>query len=269
MILHRFLKATRRRPERPALLPAALLGLALGCAPTGSGAATLTVLTAGAFKPVVLALKDDFESAGGRSLLVDNDTAGALVRRIAGGERFDIVILPPGALDTLAKAGRIAGPMTEVARVGIAVAVAAGAPKPDISTVAALRQTLLDARAVAFIDPASGGSSGAYLVQMFERLGIADAVRKKSVLVPGGLVARRLVSGEADLALHQTSEILAVKGAELVGPLPAEVQNETAYSAAVAVDTSHRAEAQAFIDLLAGPKAAEVRAEKGMLPPRP
>lgn len=260
MITSRIFKSAR--------LPLALLALALGCA--CAEAATLTVLTAGAYKPVLMALKGDFESAGGHSLLVDNDTAGALVKRIAGGERFDLVILPPSALDTLAASGRItAGPPTEVARVGIGVAVAAGAPKPDISTVAAFRQALLDARKVAFIDPASGGSSGPYLIRLFEKLGIAQEMKAKSLPVPGGLVARRLVSGEADLALHQISEILAVNGAELVGPLPAEIQNETIYAAAISGDTLHRATVQALIDVLTGPKAAKVLADKGMTAPHP
>ncbi|MFG1422815.1 molybdate ABC transporter substrate-binding protein [Roseixanthobacter liquoris] len=260
MIASRILKSAR--------LPITLLGLALGC--VTAQAATLTVLTAGAFKPVVMALKSDFESAGGHSLLVDNDTAGALVKRIAGGERFDLVILPPSALEALARSGRIAaGPPTEVARVGIGVAVAAGAPKPDISTVAAFRQTLLDARKVAFIDPASGGSSGPYLIRLFEQLGIAEEMKAKSLPVAGGLVARRLLSGEADLALHQISEILAVKGVALVGPLPAEIQNETIYAAALAADTPHRAAAQALIGALAGPKAAAVLAQTGLMPPRP
>lgn len=261
MIASRIFKSAR--------LQLALL-LTLACASPPASAATITVLTAGAFKPVLMAPKGDFESAGGHSLLVDNDTAGALVKRIAGGERFDLVILPPSALEALAKSGRIAaGPSVEVARVGIGVAVAAGAAKPDISTVPAFRQALLDARKVAFIDPASGGSSGPYLIRLFEQLGIGEEMKAKSVPVPGGLVANRLLSGEADLALHQISEILAVKGVVLVGPLPAEIQNETVYAAAIAADTQHRAAAQALIGALTGPKAAKVLLEMGMLPPRP
>ena len=177
----------------------------------------------GAFKPVVAALAAPvFTARTGHTLKVDNDTAGALQRRIGNGEVFDVVVLTPAAVAQLTQAGKLAaGSSTPLARVAIGVAVKQGAPAPDIGSVAAFRQALLAARAVAYIDPAAGGSSGIYLAQLFERLGIAAQIAPKAVLVPGGLVAQRLVSGEADIALHQISEILAVPGAALVGPIPA------------------------------------------------
>lgn len=228
-------------------------------------AAELTVLTAGAFKPVVSALVPTFEAQTGHTVRVENDTAGALQRRIAQGERFDLVVLPPAALESLARAGKLAGANpTSLARVGIGVAVKQGAKLPDVGTEAAFREALLAARAVAFIDPAAGGSSGIYLAQLFQRMGIAAQIAPKAVLVPGGLVAQRLVSGEADLALHQISEILAVPGVTLVGPIPAEVQNYTVYAGGLSATSTDPPAARAFLELLAGERAKAVLKDKGM-----
>lgn len=133
--------------------------------------------------------------------------------------------------------------------------------------MAAFTHALLAARAVAYVDPASGGSSGTYLSGLFGRLGIADRIGPKAVLVPGGLVAARVVSGEADLALHQVSEILAVPGARLAGPVPAKLQSYTAYVGAVGAASRDAAAAGAFLRDLAGAEAARVLEQKGMEPP--
>jgi molybdate transport system substrate-binding protein len=155
-----------------------------------------------------------------------------------------------------------------IAKVGIGVAVRAGAPKPKIETVDDFKAALLQARRVAYIDPASGGSSGVYLGKLFERLGIADAVRAKAVLVHGGLAAERLVSGEADLAIQQISELVAVAGATLVGPLPAPIQNETTYAAAVGRDSPRPDAARALVAALAAPAAAGAIRAQGLQPAR-
>ncbi|MDB5819387.1 MAG: hypothetical protein JWQ11_3027 [Rhizobacter sp.] len=232
-----------------------------------SHADTIKVLTAGAFKQVVVALVPAFEARTGHKVEVSNDTAGELARRIAGGETFDVVVLTPGALQPLVASGRVApDSVVGLAKVGIGVAVEAGAPAPAIGSVDEFKQALLKARHVAYIDPASGGSSGIYLVGLFERLGIADAMKAKAVLVPGGLVAQRLVSGEADLAVHQISEILPVAGTTLVGPLPEAIQSYTTYSAAMASDAAHREAARSFISTLRSAPAIATLREKGMTP---
>lgn len=247
-------------------LTTCLMGLL--CLPTWLGATELKVLSAGAFKPVVVALAAEFERTTGHKLVIDNDTAGALVRRVNGGEAFDLVVAPPGALVQMAQAGKLAADSGRpLARVAIGVAVKAGAPLPDISSVAAFQRTLAAARKVAYIDPAAGGSSGIYLAQLFERWGMAEQIKGKAVLVPGGLVAQRVVSGEADIAIHQISEILAVPGATLVGPIPAEVQNYTTYSGAPAPATRDAAATQALLAWLGSEAARVVLAAKGMLPP--
>jgi molybdate transport system substrate-binding protein len=228
-------------------------------------AADLKVLTAGAFKPVLAAIAPEYERLSGNRLVIDNDTGGALARRIGAGEQFDLVVLPAPALDQLASAGKVvAGSTVALAKVGIGVAVKRGAPLPDIATVAAFRRALLDARKVAYIDPAAGGSSGIYLTQLFDKMGIAAELTAKAVLVPGGLVAQRVVSGEADLGVHQISEILAVPGAVLAGPIPPEVQSYTVYAGGVSAGSQRRAAAQAVLTLLQGAAARKLMQARGM-----
>jgi molybdate transport system substrate-binding protein len=247
----------------PAVLSLALL------LPAATLAADLKVLTTGAFKPVVSALVPEFEQRTGHKVEVVNDTAGAVAKRVAGGERFDVLVLTPAALQPLAANGTVtAASVTPLARVAIGVAVKAGAPAPDVSTVDNFKQALLQANKVAYIDPAAGGSSGIYLDGLFERLGIAQAVRAKAVLVPGGLVAARLVSGEADLAIHQISEILAVPGATLVAPLPEAIQNYTTYAGAVSAQATDAQAARALLATLSGEQAQGAVRAKGMLPAR-
>ena len=248
-----------------ALSVCALCALASGAA----CAQTLRVLSAGAFKQVVVALVPAFEARTGAKVVVDNDTAGALVRKVQAGEKFDVLIVPPAGMATLAREGKVdAASVQPVARVGIGVAVKSGAPRPPLATAEQFKDAVLQARRVAYIDPAAGGSSGIYLTELFQRLGITDAVRAKAVLVPGGLVAERIVTGEADLAIHQVSEILPVQGVDLVGPLPDSIQNYTSYSAAVAPDSSQAALAKELLVLLTSPAAAEVLRAKGMTPAR-
>ncbi|MDP9902692.1 substrate-binding domain-containing protein [Variovorax ginsengisoli] len=243
------------------LIPAAALSLA-------AQADTVKVLTAGAFKQVVLAAVPAFEARTGHKVEIQNDTAGALGRRIATGEAFDVVVLTTGALQPLGASGRVAAnSIVPLGKVGIGVAVKAGAPEPKIDTEEAFKQALLGARKVAYIDPTSGGSSGIYLDGLFQRMGIADAIRAKAVLVPGGLVAERLVTGEADLAVHQVSEILPVQGVSFVGPLPEAVQNYTVYAGGVAGDAAHAAAAREFLASLAAPERVETLRAKGMMAP--
>ncbi len=244
--------------------------LAIAAALSLSGmasAAEVKVLTAGAYKQVVLALVRDFEKQTGNKVVVDNDTAGGLKKRIESGEAFDVAIITPAIVDDLAGAGKIApGTRVNLATVGVGVVVKEGAPKPDVSTVEAFKSALLAAKSVAYIDPASGGSSGLYINRLLERLGIADQVRPKAKLKKGGYVAELIVSGEAELGLHQISEIVPVKGAALVGPLPKEIQNTTTYAAGLSASSQNNDAAQALIKVLSGPTAATVLKSKGMEP---
>jgi molybdate transport system substrate-binding protein len=236
---------------------AALAGLA--------HAADLKVLTAGAFKQVLVAAQPDFERRTGHKLSIDNDTAGALQRRIGGGEAFDLVVSSPASLQPLRQAGKLADETPPaLARVGIGVAVKPGTPVPPLATVDDFRRLLLQAKSIAMIDPAAGGSSGIYLAQLFEKWGIADQVKAKAVLVQGGLVAERVMNGQAEVAVHQISEILAVPGVVLVGPLPAEIQNYTVYAGAVSAQAREGAAARQLLEALRSPATAELLKAKGM-----
>jgi molybdate transport system substrate-binding protein len=230
-------------------------------------AAELKVLTAGAFKQVVVALVPAYEKQTGNNVIIDNDTAGGLKTKIEGGEAFDVAIITPAVLKELTASGKVAaGSTANVANVGVGVVVKEGAAKPDISTVDAFKRALLAAKSVAYIDPASGGSSGIYIDKLLERLGIADQIRPKAKLKKGGHVADLIVSGEAELGLHQISEIVPVKGAVLVGPLPKEIQNTTTYAAGLSASTQNKAAAQALLQVFSGAEAAAVLKSKGLEP---
>ncbi len=250
-----------------ALRYAALIAGALGLAGPPAGAAEVKVLTAGAFKQVVLALAPSYERQAGNKVVIDNGTTGQLKARINGGEAFDVVVITPTVVDEMIKSGKAAaGSAVKLASVGIGVVVKEGAPKPDISTVEAFKQALLKAKTVAYIDPASGGSSGIYIDKLLEKLGIADQIRPKARLKEGGHVADLIVSGEAELGIHQISEIVPVKGAALVGPLPPEIQNTTIYAAGVSASAKDKDAAKELIEYLSGPDAAAVLKSKGMDP---
>ena len=151
-----------------------------------------------------------------------------------------------------------------LAKVGVGVMVKDGAPKPDVSSVEAFKQALLKAKSVGYIDPASGGSSGIYVAGLLDKLGIADQIKPKAKLQKGGHVSDLVVAGEAEIGIHQISEIVGQKGVTLVGPLPAPIQNFTTYAAGVSATTQHSDAAKAFIKVLTGPSAAAVLKSKGM-----
>ena len=228
-------------------------------------ASEIKVLTAGAFKQVVLALVPDFQKQTGHMVSVDNGTTGELKKRIDGGEAFDVVVITPAVVDEFIASGKVAaGSRLMLASVGIGAAVKEGAPKPDISTVEAFKQALLAAKSVSYIDPASGGSSGIYIDKLLVKLGIADEVRPKAKLKQGGHVADYIKSGEAELGIHQISEIVPVKGVTLVGPLPKEIQNITVYAGGLSATTKNKEAADEFLHYLSGPDAAAVLKSKGM-----
>ena len=250
------------------ILARVCLAAALYLSPATSGsAAEVKVLTAGAFKRVVLALVPDFEKQTDNKVIVDNDTAGGLQKRIESGEAFDVAIITPAIVDALAASSKIVpNSRVNLATVSIGVVVKEGAAKPDIGTVEAFKNALLAAKSVAYIDPASGGSSGIYVDKLLERLGVADQVRPKAKLKEGGYVADLIVSGEAELGVHQISEIVPVKGAVLVGPLPKEIQNTTTYAAGLSAAARNKKAAQALIEMFSGPAAVSVFKAKGMDP---
>jgi molybdate transport system substrate-binding protein len=251
-------------------LTPALLAIALTFAMSQlADAAEIQVVSGGAFKQVLAALAAQYQKESGNTLNITYQTVGQHLALIRGDkEKFDVAILTPEAIDNLAKEGRIVpGTRADLAKTGVGVVVKAGAPLPDISTVAAFKQTLLAAKSVAYIDPKSGGSSGIYVERLLQQLGIADQVNAKAVLVHGGAVADHIADGEAEIGIHQISEILPVAGTTLVGPLPAEIQNFTVYAAGVGSAAADGATARALVKFLSGPHALPIIKAKGMQPP--
>ena len=237
-------------------------------APLSATAAEIKVLTAGAMRGIIVALAPEFEKQTGHTLSIKNDTAGGLAKRIGGGVAFEVAVITPAVVDSLITQGKIvAGSRIGLAKVGIGVAVKEGAPAPDISSTDAFKRALLAAKSVAYIDPKAGGSSGIYFDKLLERMGIAEQVRPKARLKQGGYVAELVASGEAELAVHQISEIVPVKGVTLVGPLPADVQNFTTYAAGLGTAASDAAAARALIAHLASPAAQPVLTARGMEKP--
>jgi molybdate transport system substrate-binding protein len=228
-------------------------------------AETIKVLTGGAYKPVLMDALPDFEKRTGHKVVVENDTAGALAERVRSGEAFDVVIVPTGGIEALAKEGKVVGAsMKPLGKVGVGVVVAQNAPLPDIGSVEALRRTLLAARAVAYMDPAAGATSGIYLAKLFERMGIGPEIAKKAVLVRGGLSAERVASGEADIALQQASELRVVPTVKFVGMLPAEIQNWTVYAGALHPAAPSRDAALSLISALTDPAMEVILKKRGL-----
>src|SRR5262245_7750374 len=188
-------------------LASGVLLLVAGSGP--AAAAEIKVLSAGAMKSIVTELGEAFKQETGHTLVMTFDTVGAQRERLTGGEPADVVVLTDVAIEQLEGQGLVAaGSRVDIARVGIGVAVREGAPRPDIATPEALKQTLLAAKSLVYVDPARGATSGVHFAGVLERLGIADAVRGKTTLVPGGYAAEVVAKGEAELCVHQISEIL-------------------------------------------------------------
>jgi molybdate transport system substrate-binding protein len=231
-------------------------------------AAEIRVISGGAFKQVLNALAAQYQKETGNKLDITYKTVGQHVALIRDDrEKFDVAILTPEAIDNLAREGKVvSGTRAGLAKTGVGVVVKAGAPLPDISTVDAFKRTLLAAKSIAYIDPKAGGSSGIYVGALLQRLGIADQINAKAVLVHGGAVADHIADGEAEIGIHQISEILAIASVTLVGPLPAEIQNFTVYAAGVGASAKDGAAARALVEFLAGPHALPIIKAKGMQP---
>ncbi len=235
--------------RRPIALVLALLTTTLASV---AEAADLQVLSAGATKPAVSSLLESFRTATGHTVQITFDTMGGIAKRVAGGARADVIIGTTEGLAQLAQQGKIeAASVTPLGQTGIGVAVRESAPRPDISTPEAFRQALLAARSIAYVDP-TRGTSGRHFAGVLQQLGIAEAMQSKTRLIEGGYVAELVARGEAELAVHQISEILPVKGVVLVGPLPEQLQKITTYAAALTNETKSPVAAAAFIAHLSG-----------------
>jgi molybdate transport system substrate-binding protein len=232
----------------------------------GAHAAEVRMLAAGATKAIVEELAAQFKAKTGHVVTIASDTAGGIARRVEAGEAIDIATATAVVIDGLMAKGKLAtGSRADLANSLIGIAVKEGAPKPDVSTVTALKDTLTRAATVAYVDPASGGTSGIYLAGVFDRLGLTDMLKPKLRLQAGGYVAERVARGEAEIVLHQMSEILPVKGVTIIGTLPAEIALVTTYSAGLAPNAPEAA--RQFLAFMAGPEADAVIVRAGMARP--
>jgi len=226
----------------------------------------LKVFSTIAVRGAVEALVPRFETASGHNYAITWATAPMLIKRIEAGETADVLILSSAAVDTLRAAGKlVAGSEVTLASSATAIAVKAGAPKPDISSPEALKQTLLKAKAIAYTDPAAGGASGVYFAKLVERMGIAGELQAKTKHPPaGGFSGDLLLTGEADIAVQQKPELLHVAGTEIVGFLPGDLHVVTVFAAAIMAGSRNADAAVALIKLLRTPDAVAVFRAKGL-----
>src|SRR5262245_19882608 len=230
-----------------------------------SAGGELSVLTSVALKGVLEQLAPELRQQTGCALAMSYGPGGVVLRHVRAGDPSDVVIAPPEAVEALIGEGRIvAGSQRLIARSVIGVAVRSGAAKPGIDTVDEFRQALLRARSVAYTDPATGAASGVHFAGILDRFGIADEINAKAKLGDGGPVAEYVARGEAELAVQQLCEHMLVKGVEIVGPLPAELQKITTFAAAVAQRASHPRQASALIDLLLATHVQAAMAAHGL-----
>ena len=245
------------------ILATALVVLALA-APVAARAADLQIIAGGGITAALNELIKQYESATGGKVTVRYGTTPELIRMATAGDAFDLTVVPAEFFaDETARGRTVVGRNETVARVGLAVAVRAGAPRPDISSEAAFKQALVKAKSVATI-PAS--AAGAQILKLFERLGIAEEMKPKIKALPGpGPLVQAMAAGEAELGLFLIN-VLTAPGLDVVGRVPAALDQQVVYTSAVGTAAKDPAAARAFIEFLRSPAARQVIAAKGLTP---
>jgi molybdate transport system substrate-binding protein len=225
-----------------------------------ANAAEIKVIASNAVREPYRELVPVFEKATGHKVTIDWGGTVDIVKRIDAGEVADIVIIPAPRIDDFVRQGKLTG-RVDLARSGVGVAVRAGAPRPDISSAEALRKTLLAAGSIVL----SSGPSGIYLPTLFQKMGIADELKPKIRQIGPGLpVGEAVARGEGEIGFTQMSELMSVEGVDYLGPLPAEVQQITVFSAGL--HTTAQEPARTLVRFLAAPEAAPVLRSHGMEP---
>jgi molybdate transport system substrate-binding protein len=225
-------------------------------------AGEIKILSGGAMRTLMVEAVPLFERVTGAKVAIQFRLTSVLANEIEAGTTFDIALMPRPELDALVQAGWIAaGTQTDITRSAIGVAVRAGAAKPDIANVEAFKQTLREARSISYSD----GPSGLYIAGLMERLGLANELKSKTRLTTGP-VAELVANGEAEIGLQQIVAILPVKGAELVGPLPDELQNIIVYAAGLSAQPTNEEASRALIAFMATKQVRQIIRAKGMEP---
>jgi molybdate transport system substrate-binding protein len=251
-------------------MPGAIALAALFWIPALPGAATaeaaeLKVLASNALKSTLEEAGPQFEKATENKLTIAFGAAAELKIEIEKGAPLDVAILTAAAVDDLVKEGKLAAAgRADIARSAVGVAARKGAPKPDIGTAEGFKRAMLEAKSIGYV---AAGATAPYIKSLFERLGIAEQVKAKLKPLPSSdPAANAVANGEAELGITQISEILPYAGAELLGPLPSELQLYTVYPAAIATNSSEQGAASALIKFLASPAAITVLKAKGLNP---
>jgi molybdate transport system substrate-binding protein len=232
---------------------------------TGHGdAAAIEVLGTLAVRGVLLEIAEDFRARTGLTFTASYKSTNAQLIAISAGATGDVAIMTRQGIDQLVGEGKIvAGSTADIAQSGVGLAVRAGAPKPDIATVEAFRQTLLAAKSIAF---SRIGASGIHFAEVIERLGIAAEIRRKAT-IGDSYVGEIAARGEAELAVQQISELMPVAGIDVVGPLPGDLQKISVFTGGVFTAAKNPAGAAKLVSYLASPELAPILARKGLSPP--
>jgi molybdate transport system substrate-binding protein len=227
-------------------------------------AAEIKVLASNAIKEAYLELVPQFEKSSENKVVTTWAGTVDIMKRMAAGETFDLVIMAGASLDELVKRGNIVpGSRVDLVKSGVGVAVRTGAPKPDISSGDALKKTLLAAKSVGL----STGPSGVYVAGLFQRMGIADEIKPKLKQVPPGVpVGTIIASGEAEIGFQQVSELIHVSGIDYIGPLPADVQHITVFSGGIHAGAKQPDAAKALVKFITAPAAVPVIKKHGLEP---
>jgi len=233
-----------------------------------ASAAEIKVLSPLAMRGVMPDVALQFERSSGHKLTIEYATVGDITERLLKGEAADVTIVSGPQMEELQKQGKIvAGSRGDIARVGVGVFVRAGAPKLDIGAVDAFKRTLLTAKSISYGDPAAGGVSGVHMAGLVERLSIAAEMKPKTKLFPNSqAVLEAIAKGEAEIGIGLTSDTALVSSVDLVGALPAEIQNFTLYAAGILASSKQADAAKALIGFLSSPVAQAVLKAKGFEP---
>jgi molybdate transport system substrate-binding protein len=230
----------------------------------------INVLSTTAMKMVFEEIAPQFERQMGNRLAVDLGPSLRQEKRLGEGDVADAAIVTRSGAQDLVASGRIVpGSLVDIARSSIGICVAKGAPRPDISSAEAFKRAMLAARSVALSKPVGGGASGAHMAKVFAQLGITEAMQAKSLYGaggPAGLAGLVVQRGEADIGIQQMSELMAVAGIDVVGPLPAELQGVTVFTGAIPTSATHAAAGRALLQFLTAPDTRRVIAAKGLEP---
>ena len=248
--------------------PLRLLALVSTAAALCATAAEITVLSGGAVKSGFTDAAALWEKQTGHRVKATFAPAGEIQKRLAAGERFDLIVVPAENLAAFERDGIVtAGTSRPIAAVSIGVAVRKGAPVPDISTSDGVKRMLVGAKSLTYMDPSRGTSGKHFDEVVLPKLGVRDEIRAKTKFGEGGMIAEKVASGEVELAVHQMTEIMPVAGVTLVGPLPPDLQKVTVYTGALPRASAAPTEAAALLAFLASPEARPLFLSRGYSAP--